>query len=282
MNCRDCNAFLADGSKFCTYCGQTQVSPPTASPILPNGSGFQQAGSLEYNPPHVSNAAASSWQQPYVKCPQCGFSLPANAIFCTHCGGRLGYGSIAGTGQRPVANPASKPAKYRAFLFIGFLIMLIGIIVGCLCQINMSEIYDSKRGAVEAKIGTHVAVIMIFVVVSAIFFFLACKRAAGNKYLQPVHYAFVGAYLVSGISFAFASAYHARASILQDYYEHINSSPGWYSGDISDASWFRDLPDIAQKFLSTATVYYFLTCMGLVAAAIAVYYAFHKRKNIRY
>lgn len=166
----------------------------------------------------------------------------------------------------------------KILAFLATLIMLIGIIVALTCELNTSDIFDPIANSVPTNIGTHVLVIMLFVIVSAFMLMLFCKSASPNNKMNGRHFAFLGAYAVSGLLFSLASAYQARGNNLLQFYADINFAPGWYGEEFTNSSWFPSLPQIADNFASSATLYYIMMLIAIVITVVMALRAFSKAK----
>ncbi|MBR2622165.1 MAG: hypothetical protein IKK00_02225 [Oscillospiraceae bacterium] len=167
--------------------------------------------------------------------------------------------------------------KQGIFAVVAATIMLVGIILAYVCELNTTTIYDPSEGAVTAGIGTHVLVIMLFVIVSAVFLLLTCKYAADNNALAGKHYIFAGAYTLSGLFFSLATGFGVRSNILRDYYLRTNSAPGWYSGDVMDSRWFDDLPQTANRFSNNAKLWYVIMAVAIIITIVLGVRAFLKK-----
>ena len=157
--------------------------------------------------------------------------------------------------------------RNKLYVFLSILIMLIGIIVAISCEIDTSGIYDDNVGTVTAGIGTHICVVMLFVLTSAFMLYLFFKNITDNA-MTTKYYSFIGGYLISGLFFSVASGYQARANNLFNFYSSMNSAPNWYASEFTNSAWFDTLPDVANKFSTNATTFYILMIVAVIITVV--------------
>ena len=165
--------------------------------------------------------------------------------------------------------------KKRILLVISAVIALVGIILAFTGALISSTIYDGK---VSAGIGLHVVIISLIFIAAIICLYMYTKTIAGENGLTRNHIIVLGGSALSGFFFALASGYSGSATFLNDYYMYVYGSsedaPGWYFDDVLDSDWFVWLPEIADEYASTGTMWYIVTVVAIAATAYMAYKAF--------
>lgn len=165
--------------------------------------------------------------------------------------------------------------KKKIYLVIAAVITLAGIILAFTGVLISSTIYD---GNISAGIGLHVVIISFIFMAAVICLYVYAKAIAGENGLTRRHIAVLGGSALSGVLFALASGYHGRASFLNDYYMYVYGSsenaPGTYFDDILNSDWFVWLPEIADEYASTGTMWYIVAVVAIAATAYMAYKTF--------
>ena len=147
-------------------------------------------------------------------------------------------------------------------VIIAVAVLLVGIFVAYTADLNTSTIYDENVGTVTTSIGMHICCIMGFVLASSVLLLSFCQATVKPQKINTWQYLCVAMHTISGLFFSVASGYHARSNHLSEYYATCRDL-GWFMGDITSASWFASLPEIAEKFSSCATIWYILMFVTL-------------------
>lgn len=159
--------------------------------------------------------------------------------------------------------------KAKLFTILAVITILVGVIVAFNAELNTTTIYDPSVGAVTPSIGTHVIVIMLFVIVSDLLLLVSRKSTSQGNNLGTIQLIFHGMYAVAGLFFSLATAYQARANNLTDFYSSMKEAPYWYfDATVDGGSWFDSLPQIANEFSSSSTTYYILTFIAMIATIV--------------
>lgn len=158
--------------------------------------------------------------------------------------------------------------KKKVISVIALLIMLVGVIVAMTAEIGTTTIYDPKDGTTNADVGLHVFTIMLFVVASDLLLFVANRSTSQSGKISTNSMLFHGTYAVSGLFFALASGYQARAKCISHFYASMTEAPSWYSDAVIRESHLEKLPQFASSFSSAATTWYVLTFIGIVATIV--------------
>lgn len=108
MYCNQCGKEIPDGTRFCSFCGCSQIPAPK-KPV----------------------------------CPACGHELDAQAEFCGYCGTKMNVQQGSGQAQATQAPSQGTPAKSKPNFLI-FIILAV-VIGGCFLFFNNSKQGDLKR-----------------------------------------------------------------------------------------------------------------------------------------
>ncbi|MBQ3793178.1 MAG: zinc-ribbon domain-containing protein [Lachnospiraceae bacterium] len=98
MKCPNCGQEIADGSKFCIYCGSVIEEKPAPAPVAPEAPVAEEAPKM----------------QPKDVCSKCGEPLAPGAKFCTNCGTKREETPAPAPEPVPAAAPAPQPAPAPA------------------------------------------------------------------------------------------------------------------------------------------------------------------------
>lgn len=226
-------------------------------------------------------------------CAYCGKAIQETGTYCPYCGKRIPSTHptavppsapaipVQPNVPAPSVSPVNKPKKnstaYTVLTVIGAVIMLIGVIVAFAAgELVSTHLYDEITGIAPAGVGLHVFVIMLFVIVSDALYLIANLKCAS---IQPNvgHWAFHGAYALTGLFLSLGTAYAHRASGYESFYNDMLSAPSWYSGHITGNSWFFQFDDIANRYSGYASLFYVLMIIG-IGGTIACY-VWARRKN---
>ena len=170
--------------------------------------------------------------------------------------------------------------KKKLFLVIAAVFVLVGIILAFTGALISTIIYD---GEVSAGIGLHVTIVTLAFVAATVCLYVHFKVATGENGLTKEHLLILGCSAFSGFFFSLASGYHGRAAFLNDYYVYVydttKGAPVGYFSDILNSDWFVWLPEIADEYASTGTMWYLVTGVAVAITAYITYKAFHPTNN---
>jgi len=159
--------------------------------------------------------------------------------------------------------------KQSVLTIIALVVLLVGIIVSFAAgELVSTKIYDPSVGTVESGIISHVLIIMLFVIVSDALLYIANRNKIAEATNKVKYYVFHGIYAVSGLLLAIATAYKARAILLNDYYYDMVYAPDFYRGDIVSYDWFNRLPKTADDFYTLFIVFLILAIVGIIGTVV--------------
>lgn len=160
----------------------------------------------------------------------------------------------------------------KVLVVFAVIVMLAGIIFAFSADMVSGLIYDVENDKMPTGLGSHVVVELLFVTVSNLILLGVSKGITLGRKRGLFH----AVYELTGLFFALASAFQARANKLLSFYTEMNHAPSFWGGEWTDKHWFELLPTYANKFSNRATLFYILTILGLIAFIAVTVTAFKK------
>ncbi|MBQ8288351.1 MAG: zinc-ribbon domain-containing protein [Clostridia bacterium] len=219
-------------------------------------------------------------------CTYCGKAIQETSTYCPYCGKRVISNTsipeqtewiLLRNNQLRVAenlpnqykSMPRKKSNFAIFLMITALfILFIGIVVAFSArELVTTHIYDMDTASVPIGISGHVFVIMLFVLASDLLLLIANIKSSWSR-LNTDNWLFHSTYALAGLFFSIATAFQARVNLLSRYYYDMKSAPAFFGGDVIGESWFRQLPDSADRFSSYAAIFYFLMFVALIITVV--------------
>jgi ribosomal protein L40E len=123
----------------CPFCGARN---PTGSAVCSQCGGDLKGGAVR--PTGQVLGAYSQEPAPEIMCPNCGQPNPPTATHCKNCGASLAVAAV----PAPAAAPGA-PGKFKPWMIIVGVVVLIGLLIGCLALSGLFAKSEQVVGTVK-------------------------------------------------------------------------------------------------------------------------------------